>query len=130
MPLPPSAFVIDAPMDPADIADFQTTITKAGDAIPAGQRPFLDAGEEIESYTLMPTAEAVAAGVTIKTGGGYDTSLEDHTLRFWLEVDPAEQGSEVFNGAGQTFGLEFTALTTSSPQRRKQRTIGVMVVNQ
>lgn len=130
MPLPPTAEVVAAPMDPADIADFEIKITQEGDVLPTGEWPFLEAGEEIESYTLMTTAEAVAAGLSIKVDGDYGTTLVGHNLTFWLEVDPGFQGHAMFNGAGQTFGIELLALTTSSPQRRKQRTIGVKVANQ
>jgi hypothetical protein len=130
MPLPPTAFIITAPIDPADIADSKVVLTQEGDTLPAGQRPLLEAGEAVESYTLTPTAEAVAAGLIIKEGGGYETTLAGKDLRFWLEVDPSFQGHQMFNGEGQTFGIELTVLTTSSPQRRKQRTIGVKVANQ
>jgi len=129
MAIPPNAKAIAQPLDPADILDLETTITQGPpDAVPA---PLILNTENVASFTLTLSAEAVAAGLQIKTGDGYPApTLSDLKVTFWLAVDPAMQGSPLFNAPGLTLALELTLNTTSVPSRRKQRTITVTVANQ
>lgn len=125
MPIPPNAHPFTRPMDPTDIVDYVAVLTQgvAPDA-------FLAPGESVASYTLALTPEAVAVGLVIKSGGGYETTFANNCIRFWLEIDPDEQASAMFDGGGVTLGLELTVITNSAPQRKKQRTLTVQVANQ
>ena len=129
MAIPPNARTIRQPMDPADVVDFAVGITQgAADADPP---PVLLDGEEVASFSLTLTAEAVAVGLEIRRDGAYPAPLVvDRVVTFWLGVAPAMQGLTVFSGAGATLGIELTITTTSVPPRIKQRTITVTVANQ
>jgi hypothetical protein len=125
MPLPPTAPTFERVLDPADIETFRIILSQ-------GTEPddMLSPGEDVQSFTLALTPEAVAVGLLIKTGGGYTTALDGLDVDFWLEVDSGEQADPRFDGAGVTVGLELTIDTTSSPMRRKQRTVAVNIANQ
>lgn len=125
MPLPPNTIAFTRPMDPSDIADYAIVLSKGVDT-----SSFLAADEEVQSYSLTLTAEAVAAGITIKTGAGYATTLTNNRIRFWLEVSADQQSSSIFDGSGIVAALVLTIVTTASPARRKQRTLSVQVANQ
>ena len=123
MPIPPNATALKQPLDPKDIVDWNYTLLRG-----VGDNPFLQAGESVASFTLAVTSEAAAAGLVIKSGGGYDPTVISNVLRFWLSIDPAHQSDSVFNGAGSILAFEFTATTDSIPARVKQRTFTVQVV--
>lgn len=123
MPLPPNAHQFTRPIDPADIEVFTVNLKKGLDP-----DAFLAPNESVDTYTLTLLPEAVAAGLIIVTDDGYETTLTGTQLRFWLKVDPAMQDNAIFDGAGQTLGLELTVETNQ--MRRKQRTLSVQVANQ
>lgn len=125
MALPPNAVLFARVMDPEDIEVFVIELSQGEDP-----DDFLAPGEGVSSYTLTLTPEAVAAGLEIKTGGGYATTLVGLTIQFWLQVDPGEVDDPRFDGSGVSLGIELTVTTTSSPARRKQRTVAVNVANQ
>lgn len=125
MPNPPNAKAFAQPMDPSDIRDYEVVLSQGTDVT-----SFLDPAEGVASFTVALSAEAVAAGLTIKTEGGYATSITDTTIRFWLEVDAGSQGSTAFDGNGLALGIVITVTTNSTPARKKQRTVIVNVANQ
>lgn len=129
MAIPPNAKAIAQPMDPSDVLDFSVTVTRGDpDDLPA---PFLLTGENVASFTLALSAEAIAAGLLLKSGGGYPPpTFADLVCTFWLAVDPAMQASAAFAAAGLTLAIELTVVTTSTPPRTKQRTLTVTVANQ
>ena len=123
MPLPPNAHQFTRPIDPADIEVFTVNLKKGLDT-----DAFLMPNESVDTYTLTLLPEAVAAGLIIVTDDGYETTLTGTQLRFWLKVDPSMQDEPIFDGGGQTLGLELTVETNQ--MRRKQRTLSVQVANQ
>lgn len=125
MPLPSTAPVFERLLDPTDIDVFKILLSQG-----ASDEDLLAPGENVDSYTLTLSPEAVTAGLLIKSGGGYATTLAGLEVTFWLEVDSDDQASPLFDGSGMTLGIELTIDTTSSPPRRKQRTVAVTVVNQ
>jgi len=129
MAIPPNAKSIGQPLDPADVLDFEATLSQgAADSTPT---PFLLDDENVAGFELVLTSEAMAAGLEIRSGSGYPAPVIVGTvLTFWLGVEPALQGSTAFNGSGVTVGIELTATTTSNPPRVKQRTFTVQVANQ
>ena len=65
MPLPPNAVHWSQPMDPADVVDYQTTLSQ-GETVDPAKPPFLQPGESIAEFTLAVTADAAAAGLVIR----------------------------------------------------------------
>ncbi len=125
MPTPPNAIALTQPMDPSDLIDYSLTLSQGDDA-----KSLLATGESVASYTLELTTEAMAAGLQIQSGNGYDTTLSGLSLKFWLAVDPAVTSNATFDGAGLTLGIELTVITDAPTPRRRQRTITVQVANQ
>lgn len=127
MAIPTSAVKLAQPLDPADVDFFGVDISQG----PQGVTPFpiLAPGEGVASFTVQPQPEAVAAGLIIKSGGGYPpAAIVGLTLSLYLAVDPAKQGASGFD-AGMLLGIELTITTTATPPRVKQRTFTVAVIN-
>ncbi len=129
MAISTKAVTIDDPMDPDEILDW---------GIPF--KPILDAGEAIDDgdWTLQVGAEAAALGFELIEG---DPDWPDPTLvndgeghptiiRFWARVDPAFLGDPAFQGEGIALPIEGTIWTTSTPRRKRQRTVLIKVVEQ
>ena len=108
-------------MDPAEILDYEIKLRDLDD-------PLLAEDEDIASYTLTLYPEAVALGLNIKTGGGYDPSNTVDTIKIWFDVDAGEQLNAEYDGAGAELAMELTVNTTSVPARKRQRTIILTVV--
>lgn len=126
MPLPKDAVVFPEALDPADTLDFYLTLSQgAQDASPP---PILLTGESVASMMLAPTAEAVAAGLTIKSGGGYPAPAVDtsNVLSFWAGVVSGQQNASVFDD-GVDCGVVLTITTNNNPPRVKQRTMVIRV---
>lgn len=121
MPVPPGAFHFKVSMDPAEILDYEIKLRDLDD-------PLLAEDEDIASYTLTLYPEAVALGLNIKTGGGYDPSNTVDTIKIWFDVDAGEQLNAEYDGAGAELAMELTVNTTSVPARKRQRTIILTVV--
>lgn len=125
MPNPLTAKVFDQPMDPADLIDFETTLSQGDDP-----EDLLQLDENVTSFTLAVTAEAAAAGLQLQETAGRAPSLDGTVLRFWLAIDPADQAADLFSGAGVNLAIELTINTDASPLRRRQRTMIVQVAQQ
>ena len=125
MPLPEAAQLIPQPLDPSDLVDFQLDLI-------GGDRPMLEEGEQVASYTFAVLPEGVALGLQIENQAPYVPALlEGNTaLQFWLSVDEEMRSSSAFREPGVKLGLELTVMTNNVPPRRRQRTIAVEVVNQ
>jgi hypothetical protein len=124
MPLPQNAIIVPQPFDPNDLDKVTVTISKAG--VHPAQFPILEAGENIATYVLALTAEAIAIGLRIRNEPPYYTTLSGQFLNFNLELDEAMRGLATFN-KGITVGIELTVTTDAPAPRRKQRTIGIKV---
>jgi len=128
MPIPATAIVFKETMDPADVLEWKIPLSRG----PAGEEPtpFLYADEDVASFTLSPTTDAIAAGLIVKSGsGGYPApTLVGLDLTFWTSIDAALQGAAMF-AAGVDLALELTVTTSSTPPRRKQRTYVIKGIN-
>lgn len=126
---------IDAPtirykMDPRDVVPFVQFISRGAD-----ENDHLQAGQEIDSYTLMPNSTGTAAMLQIMEGDGRDTVLVDDDLSenprlgFWLCVDESMWNSPMFNGQGFVAGIETTVITTDDPPQTKQFSLLINIRN-
>ena len=122
MAIPASAKSFPDSLDPHEELDFKIDLTN-----------LLEIGELVSDgdWTLEVLTEAAALGLEIMTGGGRDPllSVEATTIRFWLTIDPLLQDDAAFDD-GVDLPLRITAPTTVSPQRTRQRTFTVRVVQQ
>jgi len=121
MAVPPTATSFGRTLDPNEVLDFGVNL--------AG---ILEPGEQIASYELVLFPEAVALGLTIMSGDGRDHTLfnGDTGVKFWLTIDEDERENGAFDGAGIMLPLEITAVTSSDPERTRQRTFLVSVAQQ
>ena len=104
-------------MDPYDIVDYSVDCTGA-----------LESEETIVSFSINILAEASVLGLQNKLDSGYNNELIGNTIRMWLTVISAEQANPAFSGEGAVLPIELVINTNSTPPRRKQRTLGVRVV--
>ncbi len=125
MPNPLTAKTFEQAMDPADVVDFKLTISQGDD-----DGDMLQSGENVASYTLTATAEAVAAGLQVLQSGGRQPALVGNLLQFWLSVQSMLQSASLFGGAGVQLAIELTVVTTATPARTRQRTILITVAQQ
>lgn len=112
-------------LDPSETLDFRMDFYD--ESLPEIER-VLDLGEEIASFEVAPTPEAVLLGLTIRDDGLYAPTLDETATKIilWLEVDPADQGNPDFVD-GLVLGVEGTIVTSSTPPRTRQRTFNVTV---
>lgn len=115
MAIPATALVWAESMDPYDVVDYAVDCTA-----------ILDEGENIASYTVVPYAESTLLGLTTGTGA-YATSLSGKILTIWLSVQAAKQEDPAFLGAGTSLPISLSITTSSTPARKKQRTLVVKV---
>jgi hypothetical protein len=125
MTLPLNAKAFSAQMDPADVLDWQATLSQGSTGL-----EMLQVGESVVSFAVALTAEAIAAGLQINTTNGYATLLVGNVISFWVSVLSGSQASAVFMGAGLPVGIEITITTDANPARVKQRTVIVTVAQQ
>jgi hypothetical protein len=122
MTFPFSAATVPAALDPHEILDFTF------DA-----KPLLEAGEAIAAgtWTIEVLPEGVAMGLVIMTGGGRDPALAEANTQidFWLEIHNDFKTDPEFE-AGIDLPFEVTVPTNASPNRVRQRTCVVRVVQQ
>jgi len=127
MAIPPTAKGLDNPLDPSDVDFYGLDISKVG--VDLGEKfPLLLAGETVASFTLALTAEAIAAGLYIRTDAGREVTLSGLSVTFWLSIVEAMQGNAMFNAAGMVLAMELTVVTSGG--RTKQKTATVKVVQQ
>jgi len=117
MAIPPTALVWSEPMDPSDVIDYVVDCTS-----------LLDEGEFVSSYTVVPYSEATLLGLTIGTGAQAPALISGTKIRVWLSVSASYVDNAAFSGSGATLPIQLTINTSSSPSRRKQRTLVVKVV--
>ena len=120
MPTPEDAQRVPSDIDPHEIVE-----------VIANGAPLMQDGEAISDYTIVWTAEALAAADVSMRTGDYAEELVSingvaaRGVRFWPEF--ADPDDEAFDGDGVGFPFEFTFDTNSEPARRRQRT-GIMWV--
>lgn len=124
MPIPTNAFEWKAVMDPTDQVEYVIDLKDP-------DKPLLEAGETIASYTLTLLAESVAVGLTISTGPRAPVLINGSTgIRVWFEVDSGNWSNAAFNGDGARLPMELTVTTSTTPSRRRQRTLVLKVAQQ
>lgn len=105
------------PMDPHDIVDYIVRLDN-----------LLEGNESVLSYSIKPVREALAMGLVINPDG-YKSSIDDKRLQIWFGILELQQENVVFDKE-VILPIELTIVTNSTPPRRKQRTLGVKVVQQ
>lgn len=117
----------EAQLDPSDKVDFYADFGEVGGE---GTEPVLAVDEKIASYTVVPTADAAAAGLLVGETGQYAHSKvnDDRTVKMWLSIDADKRGNcEFGTDAGLALGVEVSIETDSVPPRSFQRTWTVVV---
>jgi len=121
MVVPASATKFKTAMDPAEILDYQIKLKDPADKL-------LEDAESIASYTLTLYPEAIALGLNIKTGGGYDPTEDGETITVWFDFDAGVLTDPAFDGNGATLAMELTVITDNVPARKRQRTLTLGVL--
>ncbi|MBO9377928.1 hypothetical protein GG804_14230 [Sphingomonas histidinilytica] len=96
----------------------------------------LEEYEQVESYELELSPEAIEAGVIIMTGDGRDHHLitgrpdmRDNTaVMLWLKVTEAMQQDPMFDGGGTAFPVRGRIRTNSVPSRKRKKTYLIRIV--
>lgn len=119
----PTAQTYAEALDPQEILDFDFDLTD-----------LLEAGEEAKpgEWTLEIPIEGTGLGLEIMTGGGRDPTLRagGKFIDYWATVEDSMKNNAIFDGAGATVPLRVTSPTTSTPQRIRQRTAKMRIVQQ
>lgn len=102
-------------LDPYDVLDYKMDASG-----------LLETGENIKSYTVLPTVEAELKGLRIGRTD-YETVLSDNAVTFWVSVDATKQQDNIFT-PGVALPIELSFTTDSLPPRKKQRTVLLTVV--
>lgn len=114
MAIPPTTVVWPEPMDPYDVTDYTVDVSN-----------LLQPDEKMASYTLSLPAESLLLGLTLGVDD-YASTVEGNVIRMWLST--SKPNDTAFDNAGVTLPIELTVTTSSRPARRRQRTLGVKVV--
>lgn len=115
------------PMDPGDLIDVAADFS---DLLQVAEGEGLDP----EHLTILPSAEAVLAGLQIGTGDrapAIDENLKgdpDTNVKLWLSVDEGEQDNPRFD-AGAVLDVKMVVRTTAERYRIFERTFLAMVIN-
>jgi len=120
MPIPPKAFIL-AEMDPAELLDYKFRLKQPGTKL-------LEDNEAVDTFTLALYPEAIALGLEIKSGGGYDESTDGDNITVWFEIDELFWDDVAYDGDGAGLAMELTLVTDNVPPRRRQRTLVLQVV--
>lgn len=124
MPIPPNTYVFEYEMDPKDLVDF----TIEGSSF---DKPILEPGETIASFTLTLGAESAALGMELGSGSYLATVTNDETgVKFWSEFYSGFYEHASFTDPGVTLPLELYITTSSTPPRKYQRTVAIKVTQQ
>jgi len=116
MAIPLTAAVWEETMDPCDFVDYGVEY-----------RDLLQDDEEVTRFTVSLLTESTLLGLQLGTGP-HAPKIDDEMVTIWLSVDPAKQEDAVYQGTGVNLPIEFTFFTNSQPERRRQRTAVVRVV--
>lgn len=129
MTIPAKAVSIDEAMDPNEVLDWGISMA-----------PVLEDGEAIDDsdWSIVLGVEGVAVGHEIIEGDPdwpdpalvNDDDGNTTIIRFWTRTDPAFLGNPAFQGEGVSVPIEATIWTTSTPRRKRQRTVLIKVVEQ
>lgn len=116
MAIPKSTFIWPDAMDPSDKVDY--IIDCSG---------FLEPSELIASYTLIIPSESVLIGLTLGSGSYASHVLDGTQIVLWLSIEDSLQQQSIFVDE-VILPIEVNVTTTSSPARKRQRTVAVKVV--
>lgn len=121
MAIPPTATEWSDAMDPTDRTEWVMDLS-----------PWLQSDEQVVSYDLTLSPEAIDAGLYFSTD-----PLRAHLLisgnrqvRFWTEIAPADRGSPAFDGSGTKYPIVIFFTTDSVPSRDFERTFLLRVAQQ
>lgn len=111
-------------LDPSDHLDYVAEFA-------TGNKPVLETGEKIATYSLELSAAAIEAGLVVDTAGefAHEKIDDDKSVKLWLSVDEAKRNDPRFV-RGLKLGVIITIETDSMPPRTRQRTWNVTVVQQ
>lgn len=118
MAIPSTAPVALQSMDPYDLVDYKIELGN-----------LLEAGETISTWSVTALPETTLLGLQIQTGAGYAAALNGTDITIWLNVILAEQSNPAFT-AGVVLPFEVSFTTSNAPNRKKQRSFGIKVVQQ
>jgi hypothetical protein len=110
-----SPTIIGQSIDPSDVIDLSFDFTKV-----------MSDNEIISSFTLTPSLESVAAGITILNSAGRVQGLDSlkKQIVFWLNVS-GNQTDQNYDNFGVNF--RFGALVVTDQSRQFDRTIQINV---
>lgn len=123
MAIPPTAKVFDQALDPYEVIDYLVRCA-------SGDSPLLEAGESISTYTLSPSPDAAALGLTIGISAYQPSIIGGNQIKMWLSVDSAFHANAAFSGEGVSLPIEVTVVSNNTPPRTRQRTVVVKVAQQ
>lgn len=120
---PPTAFPLPRPFDPSARRPYYAQLTR-GDSI----ADMLQTGEEVTTYSVDLTSDAMLAGLTLMSSIDKAPRYSNQVFSFWLDkIDPLKRASSVFNDKGADFGIEISYDTNLG--NADQFTVLVKVVN-
>jgi len=96
-------------MDPQDIVEYKVECA-----------PILEEDEDIASFSLSLPSESLLFGLELGTGTRA-ASIEGTIITMWFSFDGSPIATPV------VLPIELTVVTTSTPSRTKQRTLGLKV---
>lgn len=115
MALPTGVQIWEESMDPYDVTDYAVDLAS-----------LLESGESISAWTAVVGSEGALYGLTLGSGA-YATQLNGTVLTLWLSVQAGFQNDAIY-ATGVTLPIEISITTSSTPQRKKQRTVAVRVI--
>lgn len=118
MSLPKNAPIFDYVADPSDEVEYYLAVTRGED-----EACLLRPDEDIADWKVERGAVAVAAGLQIGTGAR-EPVRDGLVIMFWTTIAPASRALSIFDGDGIDLPIEATIVTTSTPARTKQVTVG------
>ena len=68
----------------------------------------LQTGENVISFAVAPTPQAVAAGLRVISTGSRAPTYGNLVFSFWVEVDPSARNNAIFDTPGIALGVEVT----------------------
>lgn len=113
--IPLTAKSIGPAMDPSDVIEYEIEF--------GGDDGLLEVGEQVASYTIVLSAEAVALGLELGTSTRAPSQPTPTSLRLWFQVNASFRSNAAYSGAGTVFSMEATIVTDATPSRTRQRTL-------
>ena len=123
MTIPSTAPIAFQKLDPFDVLNYFVEISQGDDAVDV-----LSSDEDVASFKLTLSAEAVAAGLQLLDGDQVPV-MDDLVIEFFLAVAADHQSSPIFDPPGVVLGVRIALNSTLAPLH-KERTVGVRCIRQ